>query len=76
MSHINVAELDSVIKGMNTALKWGCKKLTVKTDSTTVFKWINSLLTKDHRIKSHGLSEILVQRRLSIIEEFHEKHFS
>ncbi|XP_065645706.1 uncharacterized protein LOC136076160 [Hydra vulgaris] len=34
--HINMAELDAVIRGMNMALMWKLKKVTVFTDSVTV----------------------------------------
>ena len=34
--HINVAELDAVLKGINLALPWQCKVLHLKTDSVCV----------------------------------------
>ena len=36
VAHINVAELDGVIRGVNLALKWDLKSIIVKTDSSTV----------------------------------------
>ena len=30
--HINVAELDTVLKGVNLALKWGLQEIEVRTD--------------------------------------------
>jgi hypothetical protein len=66
--HINLAELDSVVKGVNLALRWGVRKLEVKTDSATVFGWIKSILTNDHRIRTRGLGEALVIRRLSLLK--------
>jgi hypothetical protein len=41
-AHINVAELDAVIKGVNLAIRWKAKTLTVITDSVTVWKWLKS----------------------------------
>ena len=35
--HINVAELDAVIKGLTLAVSWGLKDITLLTDSQTVF---------------------------------------
>jgi len=67
--HINVAELDSVIKGVNLALKWQVKRATVMTDSATVFSWLSSVLEGTHRIKTKGISEMLVRRRLDIISK-------
>ena len=37
-THINVAELEAVVKGVNLALKWNIRRL--QTDSTTVFGWL------------------------------------
>ena len=38
--HINMAELEAVIHGMNMALMWKLKKVTVFTNSVTVFHWV------------------------------------
>ena len=39
-AHINRAELDAVIKGVNMALVWNMRRLQLKTDSQTVFHWV------------------------------------
>ncbi|KAG0718053.1 hypothetical protein GWK47_053227 [Chionoecetes opilio] len=36
-SHINMAELDAVVKGLNLALAWQIKEVELLTDSSTVF---------------------------------------
>lgn len=41
VGHINVAELEAVLKGVNLAVKWGLKSLQVMTDSLTVVGWLN-----------------------------------
>ena len=73
-SHINVAELDAAMKGINLALKWGLKGIEIKTDSATVASWIRSAVTGDKRIKTKGAAEMLIKRRLGalgeLIEEF------
>lgn len=68
-SHINVAELEAVLKGVNLALKWDLRSIKIMTDSATVLGWLNSILTGDCRVKVTGLSEMLVKRRLSIIKD-------
>ena len=68
-AHINVAELDSVVHGLNVALRWKLKSVKVMTDSVTVRGWLLSVLTGSHRVKSHGLSEMLIKRRLSLVAE-------
>jgi ribonuclease HI len=67
--HINVAELDSIIKGMSIAKKWDISHLDIMTDSASVFAWLNSIVHKDKKINNHGISELLVQRRLAILED-------
>ena len=44
-SHINMAELDAVIKWVNAALAWKLKKLNVRTDYLTVYHWIVNALS-------------------------------
>lgn len=39
-SHINLAELDAVVKGLNLVLSWNTKNLILKTDSQTVYHWV------------------------------------
>ena len=68
-AHINVAELDSVIQGLNMAIRWHLKTISIMTDSATVHKWMQAVLMGSHRIRCHGLSEILIKRRLSMIAE-------
>ena len=68
-THINLAELNAVIKGVNLAMKWGAGDIIIFTDSAAVYSWLLSLLKKDKRIRVSGLSEMLVKRRLSIFLE-------
>ena len=68
-AHINLAELEAVIKGLNMAIIWDLKKVQIKTDSRTVHSWLTLILTADRRIRTKGLSEALVRRRLSLIRD-------
>jgi len=68
-SHINLAELDAVLKGVNLALKWNLTRMEIVTDSATVYSWLNSILTLNRRICTHGLGEALVRRRLSLLAD-------
>ena len=67
--HINVAELDAVIKGLTLAVSWGLKDITLLTDSQTVFGWLGSLLNNTQRVKVSGLHEVVVKRRLQVISD-------
>ncbi|XP_065675760.1 uncharacterized protein LOC136091968 [Hydra vulgaris] len=68
-AHINLAELEAVIKGINLATKWGFECINIKCDSATVVGWLRSLIIGDKPVRVHGLGEPLVRRRLSLIED-------
>ena len=68
-AHINLAELDAVVRGLNLALKWRFKNVTLYTDSATVFGWLTSVLHNSHKPRIYGLSEMLVKRRLQLIRD-------
>ncbi|XP_047140944.1 uncharacterized protein LOC124816001 [Hydra vulgaris] len=67
--HINMAELDAVVRGINLSVKWDIKNLSIFIDSVTVHGWLKSVLTESHRVRSNGLSEMLIKRRLSLLRE-------
>lgn len=73
-AHINLAELDAVIRGLNLALFWQMKKLTLMTDSRTMYHWLVGSMTGESRLKTKASSEMLIRRRLetfrNIIEEY------
>ena len=67
--HINLAELDAVIRGVNVALRWGRRNIEIRCDSATVCGWLKALLEKTHNIKTSAMSEILIRRRLNTLKE-------
>ena len=67
--HINFAELVSVMKGVTLATRWGVKDLEIMTDSASVYWWLRSLSTGDQRLRVSGDGEMLIRRRLALIEE-------
>lgn len=64
-THINLAELDAAVRGLNTAVKWGLKKVTLMTDSSTVARWLHDALEGKSRLRTKAMSEMLVKRRVS-----------
>ena len=54
---------------MNLALKWGQRKFTIRTDSVSVFKWLKSVIDKDHNVRTGALAEVLISRRLNILSQ-------
>ena len=67
-SHINMAELDAVVKGVNAALPWKLKRLHVRTHSLTVYHWILNALSGKVRLKTKAFSEMLIRRRVDTIK--------
>jgi transposase InsO family protein len=68
-AHINLAELEGILKGLNLALAWQLRNLVIMCDSATVCAWMRSLLSGDKPLRVKGLGEALVRRRLSLIED-------
>ena len=73
-NHINVAELEAVLKGVNLALKWGFTIVHVLSDSAAVYNWVMSVITAEKRVRTKGAAEMIIKRRLgtlrNLIEEF------
>ena len=73
-AHINVSELDAVIKGINLAVKWDLTNITVMSDSATVCSWVNSVIAGETRVHTTGAAEMIIRRRLGtlkdVIDEF------
>ena len=68
-AHINIAELEAATKGVNLALKWGLRELELKTDSAIVASWIGSLVSGERRVRTKGVAELLVKRRLGVLRD-------
>ena len=63
-SHINMAELDAVVKGLKLALAWQMRSVELMTDSSTVFRWISDSLSGKSRLRTKAASEMLIRRRV------------
>ena len=68
-NHINISELDAVIKGINLVVNWDIRSFTLMTDSLTVYNWLQSVLRKTHNVRTHALGELLIRRRLNLLDE-------
>ncbi|KAF2348572.1 Integrase catalytic core [Trinorchestia longiramus] len=68
-SHINVAELEAVLKGVKLALKWGMTSIELRIDSATVAAWLQSVVSTEKRVHTKGAAEILIKRRLGNLRE-------
>ena len=67
--HINMAELDAAIRGINLAVAWGMSTIDVRTDSVTVHHWIGDAVSGRARLRTKAQSELLIRRRVSIIRQ-------
>ena len=67
VTHINMAEMDAVVKGLNMALTWGFTDLTLYTDSATVYRWVSDGLSGKARLKTKAASEMLIRRRIALV---------
>ena len=66
--HINLAELDAALKGVNLALQWEATTLHLVTDSACVHRWISDTLTGKARVNTRAAGEMLIRRRLGTLQ--------
>ena len=72
-THINMAELDAAIRGLNLAVAWGVKDVDLRTDSATVHRWIDDAISGRARLRTKAQSEMLIRRRVDIIRQLVEE---
>lgn len=66
--HINLAELNAIIKVVNLAILWNYQTtLHLFTDSTCVHKWVLDTLTGRARVRTKAASEMLIRQRLYML---------
>ena len=67
--HINMAELDAALSGINMAIAWGITAIDLRTDSAAVQKWIGDALSGRSRLRTKAQAEVLIRRRVDIVRE-------
>lgn len=68
-SHINLAELEAVVRGVNLACSWGITQFKIITDSKTVHGWLKNVIDEDSRVRTSALSDMLIRRRLGLLRD-------
>ena len=58
--HINLTEIDAIIKGINLAILWKMTTLHLFIDSACVHKWTSDTLTGKARVRTKAASEMLI----------------
>ena len=72
--HINVAELEAVVKGLNLCVKWGLWNVIVKSDNKSVVSWVTTTISDREKLNTKASSELLIKRRLSMIKELCQEY--
>lgn len=70
-AHINLAELDAVLKGVNLALQCWIKMFHMQT---CVYYWVSDILTAKARVRIKAASEMLIKRRLDTIKKLLDEY--
>ena len=60
--HINVAEFNASIKGMNMVLRWGLKDVALVMNFHTYAGWPRATVSKCGKVHSRDMAEMLLQR--------------
>ncbi|KAI0983140.1 hypothetical protein GJ496_005970 [Pomphorhynchus laevis] len=71
-THINLAELEAVIKGVNIAISNKFSKIKILTDSSSVRAWVACAIMRDNPIPARGLGQALVRRQVSLLRQILE----
>ena len=72
-THINMAELDAMVRGVNLAIAWNMTKIHLKTDSATVHRWVEDALTGRTRLRTKAQGEMLIRRRVDLIRQLKDE---
>ena len=67
--HINLAELDTTLKGLNLALQWRARIVHSHTDSVCIYHRLTNALTGRARVRTKASSEMVVRRSLMILQQ-------
>lgn len=68
-THINFAELDVMLHGIDLADAWKAKKVVLMTDSKTLHHWMMDAVSRKSRLKTKATSEMLIRRCLQTIKD-------
>ena len=60
--HINLAELDAMLRGINLALHWRASMIHLQTDSACMHQWISDTLSRKARVRIKVVAEMLIKR--------------
>ena len=64
-----MAKLDAALRGVNVAIACGMRIVELKTDSSTVQRWVNDALTGRTHLRTNAQDEMLIRRRVGIVKQ-------
>ena len=67
--HINLAELDTMVKVLNLALQWQARTVHLHTDSVCIYHWLTDALMGRARVRTKAANKMLVRRRLMMLQQ-------
>ena len=67
--HINLAELDTIVKGLNLVLQWQARTVHLHTDSMCIYHWLTDALMGRVLVRTKAANEMLVRRMLMILQQ-------
>ena len=74
MQHINLIELDAMMKGINLALQWQAKVVHLYTESACMYQWLMNTLTGKTQERMKATSKMLMCQRLANLQQLIEEY--
>lgn len=74
MQHINIVELDAMLKGIKLSLEWEADVFYLKINSLLVYPWISDTPISKGRLKIKATSEMLIRRMLNTVSAQMKKY--
>ena len=74
VQHVNLTELNTVLKGVNLVLQWQANVLHIRTDSACVYQWTLDALTGKVQLTTKAASKMLLQRQLRTLVDLIKKY--
>ena len=60
--HINLAEVDAVLRGIHLALHWRVSVIHLRMDLACMHRWISDTMSGKARVQTKAVSEMLIRR--------------
>lgn len=68
--HINLAEFNAMLRGVNLALQWKMTVVHLKTDLAWVHCWVSDMLSGETRMCRKVTSEMLIKCQLGMLRNW------